>query len=89
MNSLDQTGLSELIKNERRIELCFEGFRFWDLRRWMDLSRMNESVKGYDASTMREIPSVEVRKYEDYMIYAPIPYSETQKYDLIQNKGWE
>lgn len=89
VNSLDQTGLSELIKNERRIELCFEGFRFWDLRRWMDLSRMNESVKGYDASTMREIPSVEVRKYEDYMIYAPIPYSETQKYDLIQNKGWE
>lgn len=89
VNSLDQAGLAELIKNERRIELCFEGFRFWDLRRWMDLSRMNESVKGYDASTMREIPSVEVRKYEDYMIYAPIPYTETQKYGLIQNKGWE
>lgn len=89
VNSLDQTGLAELIKNERRIELCFEGFRFWDLRRWNDVEGMNVPVKGYDAVTMSEIPSVEVRKYEDYMIYAPIPYTETQKYGLIQNKGWE
>lgn len=87
--SLDQAGLAELIRNERRIELCFEGFRFWDLRRWMDFSQMNASVKGYDAVAMREISSVEVRKYEDYMIYAPIPHTETLKYDLTQNKGWE
>jgi hypothetical protein len=26
--------MRELIRNERRLELCFEGFRFWDLRRW-------------------------------------------------------
>lgn len=26
--------MEELIRNERRLELCFEGFRFWDLRRW-------------------------------------------------------
>ena len=26
--------MRELIRNERRIELCFENFRFWDLRRW-------------------------------------------------------
>ena len=30
----DQAKMAELIRNERRIELCFEGFRFWDLRRW-------------------------------------------------------
>ena len=24
----------ELVRNERRLELCFEGHRFWDLRRW-------------------------------------------------------
>ncbi len=23
--------MRELIRNERRLELCFEGFRFWDL----------------------------------------------------------
>ncbi|MDO4164744.1 MAG: RagB/SusD family nutrient uptake outer membrane protein [Bacteroides sp.] len=30
----DQDKMRELIRNERRLELCFEGFRFWDLRRW-------------------------------------------------------
>ena len=24
----------ERVRNERRVELCFEGHRFWDVRRW-------------------------------------------------------
>ena len=86
LNSKEE--MEELIRNERRIELCFEGFRFWDLRRWMDLQKMNENVLGYDAST-QSVFDVEVRKYDDYMIYAPLSYSETIKYGLQQNKGWE
>ena len=36
--------MRELIRNERRIELCFENFRFWDLRRWnVDLTKLNEN----------------------------------------------
>jgi len=31
---------------------------------------------------------LEVRSYQPYMIYAPIPYNETLKYNLIQNQGW-
>ena len=31
---------------------------------------------------------IEPRQYDDYMIYGPIPYSETIKYNLGQNKGW-
>ncbi|MDR2425363.1 MAG: RagB/SusD family nutrient uptake outer membrane protein [Prevotellaceae bacterium] len=31
----NQTGLRDIIQRERLIELCFEGQRFWDLRRWM------------------------------------------------------
>lgn len=89
VDGLDQSSLAELIKNERRIELCFEGFRFWDLRRWMDTEKMNENIKGFNSSTKTEIENVEIRKYEDYMIYAPIPFSETEIYDIIQNKGWE
>jgi len=34
----------EIIKNERRIELCFEGHRFWDVRRWND--PLNHTVSG-------------------------------------------
>ena len=40
----DQTKMRDLIRNERRIELCFENKRFWDLRRWM--LPLNESIKG-------------------------------------------
>ncbi|WP_372647258.1 RagB/SusD family nutrient uptake outer membrane protein [Draconibacterium sp.] len=29
------------IRNERRVELCFEGHRFYDQRRWKDLSGIN------------------------------------------------
>jgi hypothetical protein len=80
-----------LIRNERRIELSFEGFRFWDIRRWkLDLS---ETAKGINISldkTRYEIVDVEPRRYDNsYMHYGPIPYAETVKYNnIIQNKGW-
>lgn len=81
--------MRELIRNERRIELCFEGFRFWDVRRWkLDI---NEPVYGLqlNGNTYEKI-LVEERSYEDYMYYSPIPNSEVLKYNnLVQNKGWE
>ena len=85
----DKNKMRELICNERRLELCFEGFRFWDLRRWkLD---MNETAKGIRFSgNTYTIIDVENRKYEDYMNYGPIPYTETLKFDaLVQNKGWK
>lgn len=87
----DKSKMTELIRNERRLELCFEGFRFWDLRRWkVDLSKLNETVKGMKITgTKYEVIDVEKRNYQDYMYYGPVPYSETLKFDaLIQNKGW-
>ncbi|GEC72601.1 Starch-binding associating with outer membrane [Flavobacterium flevense] len=80
-----------LIRNERRIELSFEGNRFWDLRRWGLTNVMKEDVKGMRISqnqTSFSIFTVAPRSYQDYQIYGPVPLSETQKYDLIQNKGW-
>lgn len=86
-NSQDK--MRELIRNERRLELCFDGFRFWDVRRWkLDL---NEPVYGLQWNGENyERFLVEERSYEDYMYFSPIPNSEILKYDqLIQNKGWE
>ena len=40
----DQAKMRELIRNERRLELCFENHRFWDLRRWK--ANLNEGAKG-------------------------------------------
>jgi hypothetical protein len=80
--------MRELIRNERRIELCFENHRFWDLRRWnVDL---NETARGMQitGSTYKTI-DVEKRQYESYMIYGPIPYSDLLKFsNLEQNQGW-
>ena len=96
----DQTKMTNLIRNERRLELCFENKRFWDLRRW--LLPLDEMVKGVridkidpdkeaDASNLKyTIFDVEERKYDNsYQCYGPIPKSEILKWsNLKQNKGW-
>lgn len=84
----DPDKMRQLIRNERRIELSFEGFRFWDLRRWK--SNLNETAQGMDVNTNNYTPiTVETRNYSDYMYYGPIPFSELLKYsNLEQNKGW-
>ncbi len=86
----DKDKMRELIRNERRIELSFEGHRFWDLRRW-NVS-LTETAKGMSINSKNntyDVIEVEKRDYEDYMIYGPVPYSELLKFDqLKQNKGW-
>lgn len=84
----DQTQMRELIRNERRLELCFEGFRFLDLRRW-NLS-LNEPAKGVRISAgTYQVFDVESRTYNDFMRFGPIPYSEVVKFDALeQNQGW-
>jgi starch-binding outer membrane protein, SusD/RagB family len=91
--SLDADGLRELIKNERRIELCFEGFRFWDIRRWEDIETMNAPVTGVNIvkdgiDFEFSFPQVEKREFADHMLYGPIPYKETRIYSIEQNNGW-
>lgn len=79
--------MRKLIHNERRIELCFEGFRFWDLRRWKE--SINESANGVKInSNSYTVSAVENRAYSNFMYYAPIPYQEALKLDLVQNAGW-
>lgn len=84
--------MRELIRNERRLELSFEGFRFWDLRRWkVDLDKLNETVRGIDVDSKGTYSQfdVERRYYQSYMYYGPIPRSEILKYsNLLQNEGW-
>jgi starch-binding outer membrane protein, SusD/RagB family len=85
--------MRELIRNERRLELCFEEFRFWDIRRWKDIAAMKAPVRGVfitqaDGLFSYEYSNIEERVFNDDMIYGPIPYNETLKYDIVQNKGW-
>ncbi|MBR4921468.1 MAG: RagB/SusD family nutrient uptake outer membrane protein [Prevotella sp.] len=90
----DKDKMRELIRNERRLELCFENHRFWDLRRWN--LKIDEAAKGVSITTDAETGNakyqfitVEPRDFKDYMIYGPLPYSEILKYDALrQNDGW-
>ena len=91
----DQAKMTTLIRNERRLELCFENKRFWDLRRWM--LPLDESVKGMQidrnettGALSYTIIDVEDRKYDNsYQLYGPIPKGEVLKWsNLKQNKGW-
>jgi starch-binding outer membrane protein, SusD/RagB family len=92
-----------LIKNERRIELAFEGVRFYDLRRWTTdanwQSVINVPVHKALVTKTSVTPTftydlsyspatlVETRNFPSP--YNPIPYSEMLRMSkLIQNEGW-
>jgi len=82
-----QEDMRNLIHNERRLELCFEGFRFWDLRRWKD--NLTQSAVGATINNNSYTTGpVEGRLYADYMYYGPLPYNDVLKENLVQNKGW-
>ncbi|MBO7467231.1 MAG: RagB/SusD family nutrient uptake outer membrane protein [Bacteroidaceae bacterium] len=88
-----------LIRNERRLELCFENKRFWDLRRWQ--MPINETVMGMkiekidpdkeDSPLKYTRIEVENRDFDSsYQWYGPIPKGEVLKWsNLKQNKGWQ
>lgn len=94
----NQAKMTDLIRNERRIELCFENKRFWDIRRWK--MPLNETVRGMQIDRedvngefiyTYSIIDVEDRKYDSsYQCYGPIPKGEVLKWSrLQQNKGWK
>jgi len=91
LNSMTtKEAMRELIRNERRIELCFEGFRFWDIRRWG--LPLNETAKGVNiniTSTNYQVVDVEPRSYQPFMQFGPIPEQEILKFSALeQNAGW-
>lgn len=92
--SANSSDFRNLVKNERRIELCFSGERFHDLRRWNEITN-TEDVKGVkiiknsDGTFSYQKIDVERRQYEAKNSYLPLPYSELLiNSNLKQNQGW-
>ncbi|MGL5317386.1 MAG: RagB/SusD family nutrient uptake outer membrane protein [Bacteroidales bacterium] len=88
-------GLREIIRQERDIELAFEGHYFWDSRRWMTLhSQESKVLAGWNsnASTPEEFYVEDIKKvltfnYKDYLW--PINVNTMIKNpQLVQAKGW-
>jgi hypothetical protein len=93
---MSQNGLRDILQRERMIEMCFEGSRFWDLRRWKTareiLNRPIESWCGFN-TTAEEI-------FKPYSMYAisfglkdyfwPVAEGElSRNRNLVQSLGWE
>jgi len=88
----------DLIKNERRIELAFEGERFHDMSRWTNDAEFNalynkpvhgiKTTKNGALYTYDLTWEVENRAYNS--AYMPMPYDDILRMNkLVQNEGWE
>jgi hypothetical protein len=82
------------IVHERRVELGFEGHRWWDLRRWKKGSVLANAVKSISitlngSNFVYNPTKLEDRVFdESKMNWYPIPQAEITKTGWEQNAGW-
>ncbi|RZM27027.1 MAG: RagB/SusD family nutrient uptake outer membrane protein [Pedobacter sp.] len=88
-------GLREIIRQERLIELSFEGQRYWDLRRWKTaVNELNKPITGWDLAQQTSDGY-----YREKQIFKQVfttrdylwPVRETEMLankNTVQNPGW-
>lgn len=94
---LDKDAMRERIHHERRIELVFEGHRFFDVRRW----KKGEEIFNKPVSGMRIIADetgtpvsyerfqVQNRAFEEKHYFYPFPQLQINLHPALkQNKDW-
>ena len=94
---LTGTALENKIRNERQIELCLEGHRYYDVRRWkiaevtdnkplmgVIITLNSNGTRTYDYSNL-----VQTRKFFPQNYLLPIPRTEMNRAPLlVQNPGY-
>lgn len=90
----DAASFDELVRNEWRVETCFEGERFFNLRRWaLKAEELNKDLHMVKITEQAgkfayEYPVIATLKFPS--LWAPLPYTEVRKCpNLLQNQGWE
>jgi hypothetical protein len=94
LNTLNKETFRERLREERFIELAFEGQREWDLRRWgiaaqvlnqpvykMEVTRNSTGTFSYQKQKLEE------RYFQPRMNLYPIPQRDVNN-GLAQNPGW-
>ena len=91
----DQSALRNIIRMERRVELCCEGLRYNDLRRWKEAETVlngpfyGMNYNGTNASTFYQRTVYQTRVYRKSYYWFPIHQSELDKNEnLVQNPYW-
>ncbi|QDH79847.1 RagB/SusD family nutrient uptake outer membrane protein [Echinicola soli] len=94
----DQEAQRAAVRREMRVELCTEGQRYFDVRRWM-IAESPGSMQGGPSHGMDMYAEIEEnfytrtayekRHWDKNMYLHPIPLNEIQKSEkLVQNPGW-
>ena len=97
--NLSKDEFEKRYRNERRVELAYEGHRYFDVRRWKIMESCERYVTGMkitlnnDASFTYERIGFERQSYGEKLYFYPIPQAEVNKMqDLTgsewQNPGW-
>ncbi|MDR2423632.1 MAG: RagB/SusD family nutrient uptake outer membrane protein [Prevotellaceae bacterium] len=92
---INKEGMRQIIKQERAVELAFEGLRFWDLLRWKDaVAELSKPVIGWMAKKttvetffVQEVKQTRRFSFRDCL--TPIHVDELNRNsNLKQNPGW-
>jgi len=88
-------GMREIIRQERMIELAFEGKRFWDVRRWrIATDLLNQPVRGWNVhgattADYNNVVTIASPNFTAKEYLWPIRDEELRtNHNLIQNPGW-
>jgi hypothetical protein len=82
--SLTQAALRDIVRHERRVELAFEGLRYFDLKRWGDVQNAFNRAKADNVTGYS--PIYLTGKSEIF----PIPLGELNvNSNLVQNPVWQ
>jgi hypothetical protein len=88
-------GMRDIIRQERRIELSFEGQRYWDLRRmkmagdYFSKPIRGWNVNGADAAGFYQVKNIYFRDFLNKDYLWPISQNERLRNpNLIQSPGW-
>ncbi|PWG80583.1 RagB/SusD family nutrient uptake outer membrane protein [Pararcticibacter amylolyticus] len=90
----DQAEMRKMIRAERRIELAYEGHRWFDIRRWKIAPQVMGTLHGMDISKdgdefYKRVPTMTPHLFRSSYYWWPVSqYELDRNKNLIQNPGW-